>query len=118
MPLYRGDVILAEVPFTDGAGSKVRPALVVQNDLNNRRLQDVILALITSTTHRASLEATQLIIDISTPDGKQAGLLHTSAVKCEHLITVHQRLIKRVIGHLPPAAMQQIDACLKASLGL
>ncbi|HEV7223067.1 MAG TPA: type II toxin-antitoxin system PemK/MazF family toxin, partial [Pirellulales bacterium] len=69
MPLSRGDIVLAELRFSDGSGSKIRPALVVQNDLNNRRLQDVILALITSTTRRTSLEATQLLIDIATPDG-------------------------------------------------
>ncbi|MGH7135714.1 MAG: type II toxin-antitoxin system PemK/MazF family toxin [Pirellulales bacterium] len=118
MPYARGDIVLAELPYSDRSGSKVRPALVVQNDLNNRRLHDVILALITSTTHRASTEPTQLLIDITTPDGQQAGLLHTSAVKCEHLITLHQRLIKRVIGRLSPAAMVQIDGCLEVSLGL
>ncbi len=118
MPFSRGDIVLADLPYSDGTGSKVRPALVVQNDLNNRRLQDVILALITSATHRASLEATQLLIDITTPDGKKSGLLHTSAVKCEHLITLHQGLIKRVIGRLPPATMQQINDCLKVSLGI
>ena len=109
---------MAELPYSDRSGSKVRPALVVQNDLNNRRLHDVILALITSTTHRASAEPTQLLIDITTPDGQRAGLLHTSAVKCEHLITLHQRLIKRVIGQLSPASMTQVNGCLKISLGL
>lgn len=118
MPLSRGDIVLAELPFSDMSGVKVRPALVVQNDLNNRRLQDVILALVTSTTHRASLEPTQLLIDITTPDGQQAGLLHTSAIKCEHLITLHQRFVKRTVGRLPPTVMQQVDACLKVSLGL
>lgn len=109
---------MAELAFSDRSGVKVRPALVVQNDFNNRRLQDVILALITSTTHRATLEPTQLLIDITTPDGKQAGLLHTSAIKCEHLITLHQPFVKRVIGRLPPPVMQQVDSCLKVSLGL
>jgi len=72
----------------------------VQNDVNNRRLQDVILALITSITHRAATEPTQLLIEIASIEGRQSGLLHTSAVKCEHLITLDQRLVKRVIGRL------------------
>lgn len=118
MPLSRGDIVLAELPYSDQSGSKLRPALVVQNDHNNRRLQDVILALITSTTHRAGLEPTQLLIDITIPEGQQAGLLHTSAVKCEHLITLHQRLIRRVIGRLPASVMPRIDGCLKVSLGI
>lgn len=118
MPLNRAEIILAELPYSDRSGSKVRPALVVQNDSNNRRLQDVIVALITSSTARVGREPTQLLIDVATPEGQQSGLLHDSAVKCEHLITLHQRLVKRVIGRLPPATMQQIDDCLKVALGL
>jgi mRNA interferase MazF len=116
--LRRGDIILADLPFSDGSGSKVRPGLVVQNDANNRRLDDVILALITSVTDRAGTEPTQLLVDIATNDGRQSGLLHTSAIKCEHLITLDQRLVKRVIGRLSDATMEQISVCLKASLGL
>jgi len=118
MPLTRGDIVLANLPFSDASGAKIRPGLVVQCDANNQRLDDVIVALITRTTQRAAFEATQLLIDITTFEGLQSGLLHTSAVKCEHLIAIHQRLIQRVIGQLPPALINQINSCLKASLEL
>ncbi|HQU42993.1 MAG TPA: type II toxin-antitoxin system PemK/MazF family toxin [Pirellulales bacterium] len=118
MVLLRGDVVLAELPLTDRAGTKVRPALVVQNDLNNRRLQDVILALVTSTMHRVKQAPTQLLIELASPDGRQSGLLRDSAVKCEHLVTLHQGFVRRVIGHLSVNLMRQIDDCLKVSLGL
>ena len=114
----RGNIILADLPFTDRSGSKVRPALVVQSNRNNARLDDVILALITPTTGRATTEPTQLLIDITTPDGKVSGLLHTSAVKCEHLITLHNSFIQRVIGKLPDSLMRQINDCLKAALDI
>ena len=78
----------------------------------------MILALITSTTHRAALEPTQLLTDLASPEGRQSGLLHNSAVKREHLITLHQRLIKRLIGRLPTQLMQKVDLCLKVSLGI
>jgi mRNA interferase MazF len=117
MNYARGDIILADLPYTDRTGSKVRPALVVQNNRNNARLDDVILAMITRTTSR-SAEPTQLLIDVTTPSGQATGLLHTSAVKCEHLVTLHQKFVQRVIGHLPDALMQQINECLKESLGL
>lgn len=118
MKLNRGDIVLAELPFTDRSGSKVRPALVVQSDRNNARLDDVILALITRTTARALKEPTQFLVDISTPEGHATGLLHNSVVKCEHLLTLHNSFIHRVIGSLPDAMIQQIDVCLKESLGL
>ena len=39
MKAQRGDVVLVNYPFADGVGSKVRPALIVQCDSNNRRLK-------------------------------------------------------------------------------
>jgi len=90
----------------------------VQCDRNNRRLDDAILAMITTVTERTASEPTQLFIQTKTPGGQQSGLLHDSAVKCEHLITLHRRFLGRVIGRLPPEVMEGIDGCLKESLGL
>jgi mRNA interferase MazF len=118
MSVKRGDIILVPLPFSSGTGGKVRPALVVQSDHNNQRLSDTIVAVITKTTHRTGWEPTQLLIDLTTPTGQQSGLLHTSVVKCEHLATLDQTLILRVIGSLPPTTMAQVDACLRAALGL
>ena len=69
MRVQRGDVVLLPIAFTTGAGSKLRPAVVVQSDHNNLRLNDTIVAIITKTTHRATRESTQLLIEINSPDG-------------------------------------------------
>lgn len=114
----RGDVVIVRFPFADGVGSKSRPALVVQCDRNNSRLDNTILVQITSRTRFAHTEPTQLLIELNTPVGRQSGLLNDSAVACENLLTVRQDVITRKIGELPEDAMRQIDACLKASLGL
>lgn len=114
----RGDIVLADLPFSDRSGSKLQPALVVQSDHNNTRLEDVILALITRSTDRAAAEPTQLLIDITMPPGSSCGLLHTSAVKCEHLLTLHRSFIRRIIGRLPMPLMLQVNLCLKAALAL
>ena len=100
MRVQRGDVVLLPIAFTTGVGGKVRPALVVQSDHNNARLNATIVAIITKTTHRATTEATQLLIDVNSSEGRRSGLLHTSAVKCEHLVTVATSDINRVIGVL------------------
>jgi mRNA interferase MazF len=50
MTVSRGDVVLVDFPFSAGGGSKVRPAVVVQNDRDNRRLTNIIVAMITSQT--------------------------------------------------------------------
>lgn len=110
MTYSRGDVILADLLYTDRTGSKVRPALVVQSDRNNRRLDEVILAVITSKTDRSAVEPTQLLIDVATSEGRQSGLLQISTVKCEHLITLRGSFVKRAIGHLPVALMRKVNS--------
>jgi mRNA interferase MazF len=116
--IKRGDVVLLPISFVSGVGTKVRPAVVVQNDSLNSKLNSTIVAIITSTNTRASIEPTQLLIDISTPDGKQSGLLHNSTVKAEHLDTVDQRDIVRRIGHLSVSLLSELDDCMKAALGI
>jgi mRNA interferase MazF len=110
-------VVLVDFPFTSGSGSKRRPALVVQNDRDNARLLNTIVAMITSKTGQAA-QSTQLLVDISTPEGKGSGLLHVSAVKCSMLFTLEQRLIVQRIGVLPRVLMDRLDECLKSTLDL
>ena len=114
----RGDVVIVQFPYQDGTRGKNRPALVVQCDQNNRRLQNTVVAMITGNTQRAGTEPTQLLLDPSTPEGQSSGLHGPSGVKCENLFTVSQAHILRTIGRLSPALMAKVDACLKASLGL
>ena len=117
MPVKRGEVILAYVPNVGSPGGKLRPALVVQSDHNNARLNETVIAAVTSNTSRVH-EATQLLIEVATPDGAASGLLHDSAVRCERLHSIPQADVRRVIGSLSDFLMQQVNACLKAALGL
>ena len=94
MNVQRGDVVLVDFPFARGGGSKVRPALVIQNDRDNVRLVNTIVAQITGTTHRA-LETTQVLIDLNTPEGQQSGLRFDSVVNCVNLVTLDKTLILR-----------------------
>jgi mRNA interferase MazF len=115
--MNRGDVVLAFYPFASGAGGKRRPGLVVQNDADNARMAATILAQITTNLTRVG-EPTHLLIESSTTEGQQSGLLHDSLVSCNNLVTVELTRIHKVIGRLPAATMQRIDDCLKAALGL
>jgi mRNA-degrading endonuclease toxin of MazEF toxin-antitoxin module len=118
MKVRRGDVVILDHPFSDASGSKVRPALVVQGDARNAAMTHTIIAMITKTLWRAGSDPSQLLIDVTTPDGKLSGLNATSAVTCGNLFTVHEDRIRRKIGALSPALMSQIDGCLKAALNL
>ncbi len=118
MKVKRGDIVLVDFPYSDNTGSKIRPALVVQSDLWNQRIDDTILAIITSSSQRKIGATTQYDVDIATVEGQQTGLHLNSIVQCENLVTQDQNLILRIIGSLPDSAMQQIDECLKSALGI
>jgi mRNA interferase MazF len=80
-------------------------------------MANTIVVFITTNLSRVS-EPTQVLIDITTPEGRQSGLTRTSVVSCENILTVVQADIIRTIGHLPDVLMQQVDAALKVSLAL
>jgi mRNA interferase MazF len=118
MRVRRGDIVLVDYPYSDRTGSKVRPCLVVQSDHNNSRLDDTILVTITSRTRLAAIEPTQLAIDVTTPAGRQSGLLFASAIQCENILTVDSGFVVRRIGSLPVDVMQQVNDCLRAALAI
>jgi mRNA interferase MazF len=72
---------------------------VVQNDRDNQRLVNTVVAQITSVTRRAA-EPTQLPIELASPEGQRSGLRQDSVVNCVNLL------------------MQNVNDCLKAALGL
>ena len=117
MKVRRGDIIIVDHPFSDGSGSKIRPCLVVQNDLRNAILQETIIAPISSSLRHVS-DPTQLFIDITTPDGLATGLKLDSVVRCGSPITIHESSIRKKIGMLSVSLMLQIDDCLKIALNL
>lgn len=118
MIVQRGDVVMVDWIFSDRTGSKRRPALVIQGDVYNKTLDDTILALITGSARRRVGAATQLAIDIATPDGQQTGLSINSVVQCENLVTIDRQLIYRIRGKLSTALILKVDDCLKAALQL
>jgi len=112
-------VVLVSYPLisTGLTSRKLRPAVVVSSDANNRRLPDVTLIPLTSKTQRP-LEATHLLLLQRSPDGRQAGIQLDSVIKAETILTVPKFLIYKTIGHLPPHLMSEVDRCLAIALGL
>lgn len=86
MTFRRGDVVIVDFSPTDPR-AKVRPALVVQNDRDNARMQRTIVVQITSNVSR-SHEDTQYLIDRAHPDWRTSGLRLPSVVNAANLVTV------------------------------
>ena len=95
MTLTQGDIVIVEFPFTTNLSSKVRPAIVVSNDLVNTS-QDVILAQITSKPRidvfTFKLESTALSIPLKNTLESQ--------VRCHKLFVAEKTKILQVVSNL------------------
>ena len=109
----RGEIYLVNFDPTQGAEiKKIRPALVLQNDIANRHSPITIVAAITSQFD-GTLYPTEVLV--KPPEG---GLTANSVVLLNQVRSIDKgRLIKR-LGALKPATMQRVERALKISLGL
>jgi len=83
-----GEIWLAEIPFTNGAASKIRPVLILWVDAG-----DAVVAAITSATPRSPT-------DVSLADWKAAGLRVASTVRLSRLDCLEQILLRQKLGIL------------------
>jgi mRNA interferase MazF len=114
MSVRRGDVVRVDWIYSDRTGSKVRPAVVVQDDALNTLIADTILALVSRTARAPGV--TEVEVDPAVEI--RSGLRYRSVVSCNNLVTIDQALVVQTIGRLSPVALTNIDTCLKRSLGL
>jgi len=117
MPPKRGEVVLCRLPLpsTGRTQHKLRPAVVVSKNPNNRRLDDLIVAPCTSNTSRAH-EATQYLIEGH--EIARTGIRTPSVVRCEALMSIPKAFVLRTLGRLSPAAEAAVHGCLRDALGL
>ena len=108
--IRRGDIYFCRWnPAATGSEErKDRPVVIVQNDTGNAHAPTAIVAPMTNGRKRRY--PTQF--DVAMPTGK------ISCVLCEQTTTVGKSRLLRRMGQLSELEMQQLDQCLKVSLGL
>ena len=117
--LKRGDIVLVYYPLisTGLSERKLRPAVIVQCDKNNLRLNDLILIPLTSKT-KEKLEETHILIPRNSPEGIKAGIRLDSVIKAETILTLPKSLISKKIGHLHSSVIKKVNKCLAFSIQL
>jgi len=108
---HRGEIVLVGFRFTDEAGFKRRPSVIISTDAYHRDRQEVIVAAITSNINRL------LVGDHLINGWQDAGLLHPSVVTGV-IRTIKQEMIHRMLGDMPSTDMRAIDDELQRTLGL
>ncbi|MBI1832640.1 MAG: PemK-like protein [Planctomycetes bacterium] len=96
MPIQPGEFWLADIPFTDGAGSKIRPVLVLWLDG-----VDAVVAVVTSAGPRS-------VTDVVLSDWRAAGLRVASTVRLSRLDCLEGSLLFRLLGTISAADAQVV----------
>lgn len=112
--IRRGDVF--DIDFDPSRGheiSKVRPAVVVQNDIGNRYSPLVIVSPIRGAEHIRRLYP--VIVRVEKGEG---GLDKESVVQCDQLKSLDKLRIVRKRGRFSRDVMEKVDKALKISLAL
>ena len=97
MTIRPGEFWVADIPFTDGSGSKKRPVLVLWFDGS-----DVVAAAVTSAAPRSPT-------DIVLADWKAAGLRLASTVRLSRLDCLEQSLLIGRIGTISRNDAQSVN---------
>lgn len=113
MIVKRGDIFYADLsPVIGSEQGGVRPVIVIQNDIGNKYSPTIIIAAITSQINKAKLPTH---IEINAPD---YGLPKDSVVLLEQIRTIDKRRLREKIGNFDDVMMDNVDECLKISIGL
>ena len=97
------DLLLTRFPFSDLVGSKIRPVLVLSNDVYNRRHSDLLICAVTS-----SPRAHEYAASLTTGDLEQGVLKIESKVRADTIISIEQRIVIKRIGRVTIPKYQQI----------
>jgi len=110
--MKRGDVFWVNFDPSVGAeAKKIRPAVVVSNDVNNANSPIVSIAPITSTTGRI------YSFEVEIPQGAGGMIKRSKAMVNQTRAVDKARLVKR-LGRLPMPIMAAIDRALRLHYGL
>lgn len=90
---------------------RVRPVIVIQNNVSNKYSPTIIIAAITSQINKARLPTH---VEITAP---HFGLPKDSVVLLEQIRTIDKKRLREKIGRFNDDMMEQIDEGLKISLG-
>lgn len=108
MKLKKGDIVLAEFPFTDLSQKKLRPALVLWA---SSTIDEITICFI-SSQNVFSLSLDEFALNASDPEFYRTGLKVSSKVRVTRIVSLEQRLILRRLGELGSQQMQELNATI------
>lgn len=112
-------MVLVAFPYTTPDGqlqSRRRPAVIVSNDYNNGRLDDVLIVPLRSKDSKPASDPFVVSVAMNSPEGQAAGLRLDSIVDCTFIATMPKTLLVSKIGRFSDEVILQIDSCIRRSI--
>jgi mRNA interferase MazF len=111
---YRGLVVLVDLePVVGDEQGRVRPCVVVQNDVGNRYSTTTVVVPLTDAAHVQ--KPSPIYVLVKKGDG---GATKDSFILCDQIRTVDQKRFLKAFGILATETMAAVDNALLISLGL
>lgn len=103
--LTKGDIILFPFPYTDMKASKLRPCLVLSEEMRD----DIILCQITSQ----KIKKDKYSIELRKNETEKGSLMIDSFIRCNMLFTANKSQIVKVLCKLNTAKYDQATKKIK-----
>ena len=108
--MVKNKIVLVPFPFDNFKKFKVRPAICLTEIFGKK--EQVIIVFITSK-YAEDLDSTDILLSEKDEGFQQTGLIVKSAIKLQKIVTIPVRFIKRELGELPAARMEELNTKLR-----
>lgn len=113
MEIKRGDIFLTNFePVMGAEQGRIRPALIVQNNLSNKFSPLTIVAPITSKNYEKNYPTNVFL------PKEDSGLKNDSTILTNQIRTIDKRRLIKKLSWTDNFILAQVDLALKISLGL
>jgi mRNA interferase MazF len=116
MNLTRGDIVNIDLnPVKSNETGKIRPCVIISNDVQNRYSPVIIIAIITEWNEKKD----KIPVCVSIEPTTIIGITKKSIIDCGQIRTVSKKRIKGdVIGNISFKSITKMNKALKISLDL
>jgi mRNA interferase MazF len=99
----QGDIVVANIVYSEQIGVKTRPALVISNTGYNKKSDDLILLKITSAGTK-----TQYDILLNNKNIEEGELKTESHIMVDNPVTTYKKLIQQKIGKITKQKLLEV----------
>src|SRR5262245_34165946 len=112
--MHPGEIYLAQFPFGDVPGMKLRPVLLLTGTVGP--IPEAVVAYISSVVPAQTLPS-DIVLDPAKPEFKNTRLKTLSTLRLHKVATVHSSSIVRYLGDIDEQTKQSVAAKLKTLFG-